>query len=69
MNLLTELEHTRALMIQSGMKYGFQNVKTIQLSKKLDILMNEYEQLATNEKNIEFYEKESINNFKKNVYI
>lgn len=42
-NLLKKLEHTRELMIQSGMRNGLQNPKTIRLSQKLDQLLNRYE--------------------------
>ena len=42
-DLLKELEKKRQLMIQSGIEYGLQNPKTIQLSKELDRLMNEFE--------------------------
>lgn len=42
-NLLRKLEHTRELMIQSGIKNGLQNPKTIRLSQQLDRLMNRYE--------------------------
>lgn len=41
-NILKQLEQTRELMIQAGMKYGFQNIRTIKLSKQLDVLLNEY---------------------------
>lgn len=67
--ILIELEQTRALMIQSGMKYGFQNAKTIQLSEKLDLLMNEFDSLTSTEKNFDCHEKNYINNFEKNVYL
>ncbi|WP_431029306.1 aspartyl-phosphate phosphatase Spo0E family protein [Lysinibacillus sp. LZ02] len=43
--ILEQLEQMRALMIQSGMKHGFGNAKTIQLSKRLDELLNEYDML------------------------
>jgi len=42
-DILKELEDTRELMIQSGMKNGLQNPKTIRLSRQLDELMNRYE--------------------------
>ena len=48
--ILKQVEHTRELMIESGLKYGFRNVKTIQLSKRLDELLNEYDMLTINEK-------------------
>lgn len=41
--ILKQLEQTRQLMIQAGMKYGLQNIRTINLSKQLDTLLNEYE--------------------------
>lgn len=61
--LLLELEQTRALMIQSGMKYGFQHENTLLLSKKLDGLMNEYELIRMNEKDREKNKKNFINIF------
>jgi len=48
--ILKQLEQTRELMIESGLKYGFQNTKTIQLSKRLDELLNEYDMLTIDEK-------------------
>ena len=48
--ILKQLEQTRELMIQSGLKHGFQNAKTIQLSKRLDELLNEYDMLTIDEK-------------------
>ena len=42
--LLRKLEQTRRLMIQSGIEHGLQNPKTIALSKRLDKLMNKYDQ-------------------------
>lgn len=45
-NLLKRLEQTREMMIQSGMKNGLQNPKTIRLSKRLDELMNQYDEEA-----------------------
>lgn len=40
--IVRKLEKTRALLIQTGLKYGFQNKKTIMLSKRLDRIMNKY---------------------------
>ncbi|WP_332649600.1 aspartyl-phosphate phosphatase Spo0E family protein [Lysinibacillus sp. 54212] len=40
--ILKQLEQTRELMIQAGMKYGLQNIRTIKLSRQLDELLNEY---------------------------
>lgn len=48
--ILKQLEQTRELMIESGLKYGFRNTKTIQLSKRLDELLNEYDMLTIDEK-------------------
>ena len=48
--ILKQLEQTRELMIECGLKYGFQNTKTIQLSKRLDELLNEYDMLTIDEK-------------------
>lgn len=36
------MEQTRELMIRSGVENGLQNAKTIQLSRRLDQLMNTY---------------------------
>ena len=55
--ILKQVELTRTLMIQSGLKHGFQNVKTIQLSRRLDELLNEYDMLSTDEKEDEFIQK------------
>ncbi len=62
-NLLLELEQTRALMIHSGMKYGFQHENTLLLSKKLDALMNEYELRRMDERVREKHKKNFINIF------
>lgn len=40
--LLKQMEQTRELMIRSGVENGLQNAKTIQLSRRLDQLMNTY---------------------------
>ncbi len=40
---LNLLEKKRELMIQSGLKNGLLNFKTIRLSKELDQLMNKYD--------------------------
>ncbi len=42
-SLLKQVEITREAMIQSAIKNGFGNSKTIQLSKKLDQLLNIYQ--------------------------
>lgn len=42
-----ELEKTRSEMIRCGIKYGLENEKTILLSKKLDILLNQYARTTT----------------------
>ena len=44
MTRITEefIEKTRREMIQCGIKYGLKNEKTILLSKKLDILLNQF---------------------------
>lgn len=54
MNLLAELEKTRVLMIQSGMRYGFRDVKTIKLSEKLDELMNKFDTLNCEEQKFDY---------------
>lgn len=36
------IEKARREMIQCGIKYGLKNEKTILLSKKLDILLNQF---------------------------
>ena len=48
--ILKQLEQMRELMIESGLKHGFQNAKTIQLSKRLDEILNEYDMLPIDEK-------------------
>lgn len=40
--ILRKLERTRKLMIQTGLKYGFHNQKTILISQRLDEIMNQY---------------------------
>lgn len=55
-SLLKKLEQTRQLMIESGIENGLQNPKTIRLSKRLDQLMNQYED--------EIYQKHNENEFK-----
>ncbi len=42
-SLLKQVEITREAMIQSAIENGFSNSKTIQLSKKLDQLLNIYQ--------------------------
>ena len=39
---LETMEQTREMMIRSGVENGLQNAKTIQLSRRLDQLMNTY---------------------------
>lgn len=46
-----KIEQTRKLMIKSGIENGLLDVKTIQLSKKLDQLLNLYHQRHYTEKN------------------
>ncbi len=41
-SILEELEITREKMIQSALEKGFGNVNTIQLSEKVDQLLNAY---------------------------
>lgn len=43
-NLSKKMEITREQMIQSGIDHGLQNLKTIRLSRKLDKLINLYNQ-------------------------
>ncbi|AMW98256.1 aspartyl-phosphate phosphatase Spo0E family protein [Rummeliibacillus stabekisii] len=43
-SILKKLENTREKMIQSGIEKGFSNIETIRLSKKLDHLLNTYQQ-------------------------
>ncbi len=45
--LLKQMEQTRELMIRSGVENGLQNAKTIQLSRRLDQLMNTYYRQTT----------------------
>lgn len=42
-DILKKLEITRQLMIDSGIKHGFLNQKTIQLSKQVDHLINVFD--------------------------
>ncbi|PUB17989.1 aspartyl-phosphate phosphatase Spo0E family protein [Paenisporosarcina sp. OV554] len=41
-SILEELEQTREKMIKSALENGFGNVNTIQLSEKVDQLLNAY---------------------------
>lgn len=41
--LLAEIELKRQQMIQSGLENGLQSVKTLELSKQVDHLMNVFE--------------------------
>ncbi|MEB2298364.1 aspartyl-phosphate phosphatase Spo0E family protein [Lysinibacillus xylanilyticus] len=45
--LLKQMEQTREMMIRSGVENGLQNAKTIQLSRRLDQLMNTYYRQTT----------------------
>lgn len=42
MDLHKEIEMYRRLMIESGMKEGLSHPKTVDLSQKLDKLLNQY---------------------------
>ncbi|WP_019416127.1 aspartyl-phosphate phosphatase Spo0E family protein [Paenisporosarcina sp. TG20] len=42
-SLLEQVEHTREKMIQLALEKGFGDVDTIQLSEKLDQLLNAYQ--------------------------
>ena len=46
------IEKTRREMIQCGIKYGLKNEKTILLSKKLDILLNQFGSSSMNFKKL-----------------
>ena len=46
------IEKTRREMIQCGIKYGLKNEKTILLSKKLDILLNQFGSSSMNFKTL-----------------
>ena len=52
--LLTKVEQTRRQMVKSGIQYGLLHAKTIQLSKRLDELLNLYSE-THNKGNIDFY--------------
>lgn len=39
-DLLANIEHTRNLMIEVGLKYGLSNSKTVKISQELDRLFN-----------------------------
>ncbi len=41
--LLSEIENTRNLMIDTGIKEGLGSKKTIEISRKLDALLNEFD--------------------------
>ncbi|MGN4126452.1 Spo0E family sporulation regulatory protein-aspartic acid phosphatase [Lysinibacillus sphaericus] len=45
------MEQTREMMIRSGVENGLQNAKTIQLSRRLDQLMNTYYRQTAFEEN------------------
>ncbi|WP_197142238.1 aspartyl-phosphate phosphatase Spo0E family protein [Lysinibacillus sphaericus] len=45
--LLKQMEQTREMMIRSGVENGLQNATTIQLSRRLDQLMNTYYRQTT----------------------
>ncbi len=42
-SILEQVEHIREKMIQSALKHGFSDAHTIQLSEKLDHLLNAYQ--------------------------
>ena len=44
------IEKTRREMIQCGIEFGLENEKTILLSKKLDILLNQFGRSSTTRK-------------------
>ena len=44
------IEKTRREMIQCGIEFGLENEKTILLSKKLDILLNQFGRASTTRK-------------------
>lgn len=54
MELLTKVEQTRRQMVKSGMQHGLLHVKTIQLSKRLDELLNLYSE-SHNKRDIDIY--------------
>ena len=41
------IEKTRREMIKCGIEYGLKNEKTLQISKKLDILLNQFVNTST----------------------
>lgn len=46
--ILQQLEMKRQMMIESGIEHGLQNEKTIQLSRQLDQLINEFDEQRYN---------------------
>ena len=49
--LLQKVEHTRKLMVKSGIQNGLLDNKTIKLSERLDELLNLYSEARTKKKN------------------
>ena len=45
--LLQKVEQTRSLMVKSGLQYGLLDAKTINLSKRLDELLNLYSETCS----------------------
>ncbi|KOY82461.1 aspartyl-phosphate phosphatase Spo0E family protein [Lysinibacillus macroides] len=60
--LLKQMEQTREMMIRSGVENGLQNAKTIQLSRRLDQLMNTYYRQTAFEDEKEQDEEEDCSN-------
>ena len=44
------IEKTRMEMIQCGIEYGLENERTLMLSKKLDVLLNQFGRSSTTRK-------------------
>ena len=53
------IEKARREMIQCGLKYGLESEKTLMLSRKLDILLNQFERSSTTRKTM-INERESV---------
>lgn len=53
------IEKTRREMIQCGIEYGLENEKTLMLSKKLDVLLNQFGSSSTTRQKI-INESESV---------
>lgn len=58
--LLEQLEVLREKMIKTGLEQGLQNTETIEISKQLDALLNEYVRLQELSNDSIVYEELSL---------